>query len=450
MPAVKQVKLDEYQYQFHKVMENDLTRAQFMKHLEQEYNEEPLKFWEECKALQNNTLTEAGQLMEQVNTIYNLYIARGAKQELNISSSVLKKVSDRVKNEVTSGQEAFELFQPAIVSVLDTLEKDTFTRFVRSSAWKSHVKKFYSKDAVEMDKIAVHRSQLKQMKYSLSDINRLYINEYDLKFALHMSRDGLLWKRVQEKNYKKYKYVKSSMVYKGHLTILDDEAKSVYPGKLHISKVSFIMKCNANSLFELLHSKEHFHTAYGTVVSHKNVSQVDISQVPENESALHSLLLICGMKVSLPFAKERLSYNAATMVEVDNLHLLIMKQTVGQHIQYTKEEPEPVPKTYSKSVMYCWTIAEAIDDHSCRITTISAMDPGGNLSNDSDNKFIQMSTSYTLKSLCKKYAAGFEKALKWYEENGRPELTDGIVPARELMTKNAEIAKRVQLSRNLE
>jgi hypothetical protein len=447
MPSVKRVKLDEYQYQFHKVMTNDLTRAHFMKHLVQEYNVEPLLFWEDCKALQNTITNDTNQLIEQVDTIYNLYISRGGKRELNISSIVLKKVSDSVNNVVTSGQEAYELFQPAIVSVLDTLEKDTFSRFVRTSTWKAYVKKYYSKDALEMDKVAIHRSQLKQMTYSLSDINRPYINEYDLRFALHMSRDGLLWESIQEKNYTKYKYVKSSMVYKGHLTIFDEEAKEVYPAKFHISKVSFIINnCDAKTLFELIHSKEHYNTAYGTVVTHTNVSHADIGQVPEHESALHSLLLMCHMKVDVPFAKERISYNVSTVVQLGDIYVLLMKQTIRQNIQYTKEEPEPVPKTYSRSVMYCWTIAEAIDDHSCRITTISAMDPGGKLSNNSNNMIIEMSTSYALKSLCKKYTSGFEKALKWYEENNRPPLSDTTLAALELLEKNADIAKRVNLN----
>jgi hypothetical protein len=128
------IQIDDYQFQFNKVISNDSTRACLMKYLQMEHNAEPLKFWEDCQELLNNYTSDT--IMEQVNTIYDTYIKRGAKMELNISSSELKKVSDGVTNTglvIQSGQDAYALFQPALWSVAESLEKDTFARFVRRS-----------------------------------------------------------------------------------------------------------------------------------------------------------------------------------------------------------------------------------------------------------------------------------------------------------------------------
>jgi hypothetical protein len=442
MPAVN---IDEYQYQFDKVMANETTRACFMKYLKQEYNDEPLLFWEDCKTLQNtSSIADTFSLLEQVNTIYNTYIRRGGKKELNISSPVLKQVTDHINVVVSSGQEAYELFQPALLSVVDSLERDSFARFIRSDMWIQYVRKLHTKSVEDMDKVAIHKSQLKQMTYSIKDMERPYINEYDLKFALHMSRDGMLWECIKEFSPSKYKYVKKMTAYNGHLTILDDETKKAYSGKFFMSKVNFIIKYDAKTLFLLLHSKEQHDTVFGSVVEHTNMSERDVSDTAFEENALHTRNVSMNFVVNVPLFNGRVAYGCTTSIEVDNTYIFIAKPTLKQYIQFTEQEPEPSKKIVT-ACLFCWTICEAIDDNTCRLTIISAVDPGGLLSNN--NSLIgRWTAAKSLKKLSKNYAAGSEKALRWYEENGRPPLNDSILGVADQISKNTSIAQRFTLS----
>jgi hypothetical protein len=79
-----------------------------------------------------------------------------------------KKMNAFVDSKSTSHEEAVEIFQGAIHSVLENLEKDAFVRFVRLESWKKYVKKNFN-SKTEIDKIAIHRSQLKQVQVTRED-----------------------------------------------------------------------------------------------------------------------------------------------------------------------------------------------------------------------------------------------------------------------------------------
>jgi hypothetical protein len=290
-----------------------------------------------------------------------------------------------------------------------------------------------------MDKIGIHKSQLKQMTYSIHDMDRGYITEYDLKFALNMNRDGLYWEHLKQLNLKKYKYIKSANVYIGHLTVLDEKALKVYSGKFFISKISCIINCDAKSLFSLVHSKEHYNTAYGSAATKVHISEADISNVPSSENAVYTRNILNDMKIDVPFTRRRNFCCSHSAIASDKTYIFIGKPTKKENMPLTQEEDKFTTNSIT-ATMFIWTITEVIDDNTCRVSVMNIADPGGRLSNNK-SKLTKWGNTRSLLQVSKKIVSGFDKALRWYEDNGRPTLTSGFLGVEDMITKNTDIAK---------
>lgn len=459
------VNIEEYQYDFHKVIKDGPSRNMFLSYLTKDRSAENLLFIIECDKIYE--CKSRGQLEAHATHIFNTFVKRGSPSEINLSGPVVRKIEQQMRSMVlvldSTVTQFYRIFQPAMVSIMNSLEKDSFTRFIRDEEWIKFVRENYAKD---MERIAVHQSQLEQMQIGLNDIDRGFMIWRDIQFGQNMFRDGMRWKLIHSKRDSKNKlrYVKSMDAFECKVKFLDDEALRKY-GNMNISKHVITLNCSVDDLFTTCFSEKYpdifdlksFEENYqiveaisqdlsSTSSSSSSTSSNRVSNEIDEEMRLHSTVFGQNIDLKIPFGLLREAFYCSTSVHIPELKT---------YYRVTK----PVPREYvlgnglrarvpdsSKQLMigFSWMAFEQMNETTCRIIHVFANNLGGYFGNSKTQNLP--GTSWLTKTMgstinkrqIKSFAKKLNDALHWYIDSGRPSVQD-IGHNFDITKRNAEL-----------
>jgi hypothetical protein len=433
--------IDDYQFLLLQVLNQPKSRQQLHNFLKKEHNEEPLLFITSCQQLLEISTSEL--LVEKMNEIRDTFIVESARKQVNLPATIVRTVVERIKqeqenNESSSSsiqsQSAYNVFQPAIQSILITMEKDSFVRFVRNEEWKQYCRRSLRLDDIE--RIAIHKSQVKQMKYSVYDLERPYMIAKDLKMALHMFRDGLLWEllySIQKK--KKFKYIESVMALRGRLNIMEDEAQDKY-GYHMVNKVVITLNCSAKEAFEICQSDEYHPVIFGIVEAKmkklkEDVIEEAISVTAAEDTRLTGCIFGTNVDIGLPLARIRdmSAIASAFYLPSNGAYYALSKPTKKEYVWEGQNQTDPYNGRRRTCMYVCsWDAWEVISDNQCRFTIAMANNPGGKLSpSQTENKFTKWMYDQVVIGYAKKLVNGFEKALRdYFDKKNRPPIPESM------------------------
>jgi hypothetical protein len=434
----------DYYFLFDKVLKYNQTRDELRKYMKNvERNDELLSFYESCLELPSQS--DQTKIHQMVKEIYDKFIDRNSRYNINVSAEVVKKVSNEVTlfldDKERGKEEAIKLFKPALDSILNSLENDVFVRFIRSNDWIKYVKRKY-KNEDEIEQIAVHKSQRKQMLLTIEDEDRLMITWRDILIAQNIMRDGVGWK-LKYSTRPDLKYVDTAMYLKAKLKVTDGELEK--RGVLDITKRVIVYNVSAKDLFHAMHAGEKQEELVGdpnlikSTRIVKNTTKIEDNSAPE-DIELNSKHYSLSLKVPLPLAKNR-------RMSVCQSSIYLPK--TGRYVIMFKPMPDgvlPVEPSQMNDVimrLYLWTIIEPIDESKCRNILITACDLAGNFKY-SDSSFSKWFNSKVNISFLKDQLRRYDKVLTWYiDENNRPEVRDDT-KTFELTAMNKLIANMVE------
>ncbi|CAD6195700.1 unnamed protein product [Caenorhabditis auriculariae] len=132
---------NEWQFAFDHVICDPDGRAQFTKFLQSEYSEENILFWwavEELKAVCSNE--PRPKFEATVQEMFDTFIASESPLAINIDHDTRTDIIERVENKEPSTFPE-NIYERAQAHVYRLMEKDCFSRFVHTPAYKDVAKK---------------------------------------------------------------------------------------------------------------------------------------------------------------------------------------------------------------------------------------------------------------------------------------------------------------------
>jgi hypothetical protein len=439
--------LTEYQMVFSKVFHNPTTRQQLKQYMTKEHNSEALEFWEQCQSLLVEHTASKEALNNKVVTIYDTFFSRTSKQQINVSADIVKRVReamDRFKESTDFKEEdAYKVFSTAISSVLTSIEKDVFVRFIRSDQWLKYIKKHYKTES-DMEKIAIHKSQLKQMEYGCFDEERDFIMEKDLQMGVSLRRDGIDWKLLHSES-KIGKYVDSLMIFETRLQITDDQCIEKY-GKTKTHKFVINFNCSAEDLFNVMFSSQKHKEIFEMKETYNQFCDIAADNSSSGKSPgdtqLNALMYRHVTSIGLPLCKHRESFFIASSAYIPSSQTLIecmkpvAKDTFYKHLSNETPEDDKV-----RMRVYAWTIVESRGDK-CQYINVMSSSMGGSFTKE--NKISSWATKTAVKLLLPKIGRNFDKACNWYFESDKPDVGDEYRRFA-LLERNKDLAGNIKL-----
>ncbi|WKX97344.1 hypothetical protein Q1695_013192 [Nippostrongylus brasiliensis] len=132
---------NEWQFAFDHVITDADGRAQFTKFLQSEYSEENILFWWAVEELKGVSSSESRLEFERtVLEMFETFIASESPLAINIDHDTRTDIIDRVENRDPSSFPD-NIYERAQAHVYRLMEKDCFSRFVHTSAYKDVAKK---------------------------------------------------------------------------------------------------------------------------------------------------------------------------------------------------------------------------------------------------------------------------------------------------------------------
>jgi hypothetical protein len=443
MKQASSLSVDDYQYSFTNILNHTTSLKQFQKYLQVEYNEPPLQFLQSVTEM--ITQHRSGKAVnEKVNQIYESFFSQQSKYQVNLSATIMKEVSQHLEqyNQGTMVDVEY-IFENAVLSVSGNLENDSFVRFIRSDMWKKFVRKNFKSDQ-EMEKIAIHRSKLKQIKYTLKDLERGVITGFDIHFTRHMMRDGLLWDLVYTSKGSKYKYFDSLMMFNTNTPLLDEEGEAKF-GKLRVFKVTTTLKVSAKEAFEVYSCRQDQIVGESEMFTYFSVSNPDNSSVTTEENIqLYTGLFQLGYNVGWMFRRREMN-NCVVAIHIPaHKGYYVIGKPAPRDLVMQGEllNPSAEKGNYIHMHVYSWMMFEEIDEQSCRFIFLSAGNLGGKLAMKDDklNRYIAMKAGImAMKKTCK----NLSKQIDWYFTNNKPKMDD---PAKyiQLLELNSDTGNMFQ------
>ncbi len=121
-----------YEFEFEQVFVHPQTRPLFLQQVKHELNEENTNFVASAQQFK-----QAGATRELGLAIYEEYIKKGAKQEINLSATTKSQIDMLMNQSEWNGQ----VFDTACAQVMLNLKIEVFARFQRSKLWQEFVNK---------------------------------------------------------------------------------------------------------------------------------------------------------------------------------------------------------------------------------------------------------------------------------------------------------------------
>ncbi|PAV90525.1 hypothetical protein WR25_27167 isoform A [Diploscapter pachys] len=132
---------NEWQFAFDHVIGDAEGRAQFTKFLQSEYSEENILFWWAVEELKAVSASEGRPEFERtVKEMFDTFIASESPLAINIDHDTRSELVDRVENKDPSSFPE-NIYERAQAHVYRLMEKDCFSRFVHTPAYKEVAKK---------------------------------------------------------------------------------------------------------------------------------------------------------------------------------------------------------------------------------------------------------------------------------------------------------------------
>ncbi|ULU08328.1 hypothetical protein L3Y34_019471 [Caenorhabditis briggsae] len=141
MPASPRLSPNEWQFAFDHVIYDVDGRAQFTKFLQSEYSEENILFWWAVEELKAVGISEGRAKFEStVQEMYDTFIAAESPLAINIDHDTRTDIIGLVEGKDPSTFPE-NIYERAQAHVYRLMEKDCFSRFVHTSAYKDVAKK---------------------------------------------------------------------------------------------------------------------------------------------------------------------------------------------------------------------------------------------------------------------------------------------------------------------
>uniref|UniRef100_A0A8C6PYC5 Regulator of G protein signaling 7 n=1 Tax=Nothobranchius furzeri TaxID=105023 RepID=A0A8C6PYC5_NOTFU len=122
-----QQRVKRWAFGIDEVLKDPVGREQFLKFLESEFSSENLRFWLAVQELKKRPIRE---VPSRVQEIWQEFLAPGAPSAINVDSKSYDKTTQNVKD---PGRYAFEDAQEHIYKLM---KSDSYSRFIRSSAYQ--------------------------------------------------------------------------------------------------------------------------------------------------------------------------------------------------------------------------------------------------------------------------------------------------------------------------
>ncbi|KAK2843801.1 hypothetical protein Q7C36_012016 [Tachysurus vachellii] len=122
-----QSRVKRWGFRIDEVLKDPAGREQFLKFLESEFSSENLRFWLAVQELKKRPIRE---VPSRVQEIWQEFLASGAPSAINVDSKSYDKTTQNVKD---PGRYAFEDAQEHIYKLM---KSDSYSRFIRSSAYQ--------------------------------------------------------------------------------------------------------------------------------------------------------------------------------------------------------------------------------------------------------------------------------------------------------------------------
>uniref|UniRef100_A0A9J8CU73 Regulator of G protein signaling 7 n=2 Tax=Cyprinus carpio carpio TaxID=630221 RepID=A0A9J8CU73_CYPCA len=122
-----QQRVKRWGFCFDEVLKDPVGREQFLKFLESEFSSENLRFWLAVQELKKRPIRE---VPSRVQEIWEEFLAPGAPSAINVDSRSYDKTTQNIKD---PGRYAFQDAQEHIYKLM---KSDSYSRFIRSSAYQ--------------------------------------------------------------------------------------------------------------------------------------------------------------------------------------------------------------------------------------------------------------------------------------------------------------------------
>uniref|UniRef100_A0A672PW06 Regulator of G protein signaling 7 n=1 Tax=Sinocyclocheilus grahami TaxID=75366 RepID=A0A672PW06_SINGR len=122
-----QQRVKRWGFGFDEVLKDPVGREQFLKFLESEFSSENLRFWLAVQELKKRPIRE---VPSRVQEIWDEFLAPGAPSAINVDSRSYDKTTQNIKD---PGRYAFQDAQEHIYKLM---KSDSYSRFIRSSAYQ--------------------------------------------------------------------------------------------------------------------------------------------------------------------------------------------------------------------------------------------------------------------------------------------------------------------------
>uniref|UniRef100_A0A672L878 Regulator of G protein signaling 7 n=1 Tax=Sinocyclocheilus grahami TaxID=75366 RepID=A0A672L878_SINGR len=122
-----QQRVKRWGFCFDEVLKDPVGREQFLRFLESEFSSENLRFWLAVQELKKRPIRE---VPSRVQEIWDEFLASGAPSAINVDSRSYDKTTQNIKD---PGRYAFQDAQEHIYKLM---KSDSYSRFIRSSAYQ--------------------------------------------------------------------------------------------------------------------------------------------------------------------------------------------------------------------------------------------------------------------------------------------------------------------------
>uniref|UniRef100_A0A8C1TRQ6 Regulator of G protein signaling 7b n=1 Tax=Cyprinus carpio TaxID=7962 RepID=A0A8C1TRQ6_CYPCA len=148
-----QQRVKRWGFCFDEVLKDPVGREQFLKFLESEFSSENLRFWLAVQELKKRPIRE---VPSRVQEIWEEFLAPGAPSAINVDSRSYDKTTQNIKD---PGRYAFQDAQEHIYKLM---KSDSYSRFIRSSAYQELLQ---AKKKVNSTKLDDFTNVFKQLSF---------------------------------------------------------------------------------------------------------------------------------------------------------------------------------------------------------------------------------------------------------------------------------------------
>jgi hypothetical protein len=175
------------------VITNEEIRKSFLTHLDMERNKENFEFYLDVLDMKNSNLDKT-QLKKKITDIFDLYISKESKFEINLSNKEYTKIANKIKEEDFSTN----IYDTTMTIVKNEIQIDAFPRFIRTPECVKLVEKYQKDETVVTSYIK------KNFLYTNKDFEIHLVTEKDIGLMKALLGDSFDFKHIINNPKNKY------------------------------------------------------------------------------------------------------------------------------------------------------------------------------------------------------------------------------------------------------